>query len=104
MTAEVLKPKVQASGLGEVVALGISKKITEIALAPIVGNGSIKSALVKGVAGGVLHGRAGKVGNIVAGGLVVDAIEDAVQALLGGAIENAMSGMTGGNRDQADAW
>lgn len=99
--AEILTPKVHASGLGEVVALGLSKKISETALAfTPVGNGTVKSAIVKGVIGGVAYGRAGKIGNIIAGGLVIDAVEDAINALVAPLIEGAL----GGSGGSPDAW
>lgn len=92
---EILKPQVHASGLVDVLGIGVAKQVGERVLAPVVGNGTIKSGVVKLVAGGVLHGRAGRIGNIVASGLVVDAVEDVVVALMGG-----VGGATGQTQDE----
>jgi len=80
---EILKPKVAASGLVDVVGMGIAKQVTERMLTPFVGNATVKSAVIKGVLGGLMYGKAGKVGNMVAGGMVIDAAEDAAVVLLG---------------------
>ena len=80
---DILKPKVQASGLVDVALLGLSKSATERILTPMVGNATMTSGAVKLVAGGLIQGR-GKMGQIVGGGLVVDAMEDFVNALMGG--------------------
>lgn len=99
---EILKPKVQESGLVDVFAMGISKSVTEAALAPIIGNGTVKSGIIKLVGGSVLHGR-NKYMNYVAGGLVVDGVEDVVKALvmpvIGGMIPSANA-----QQNNQDAW
>ncbi len=79
---EILNPQVHATGLIDVFAIGVSKQLTERAAAPFVGNGTLTSALVKGILGGIAYGKAGRIGNIVASGLVIDAAEDAAVSLL----------------------
>jgi len=79
---KILSPEVKATGLIDVLGMGVSKQLTERMLTPFIGNASIKSALIKGVIGGVLYGKAGKFGNMAAGGLVIDAAEDAAVVLL----------------------
>lgn len=80
---DILKPKVQASGLMDVAMLGLSKSATERILTPIIGNATISSGAMKLFAGGVIQGR-GKIGQAVGGGLVIDGVEDLVTAVLGG--------------------
>jgi len=92
---EILKPKVEASGLLDVALLGVSKKETETALAPMVGNGTLKSGAVKLVAGGILQGQAGKIGKTIGGGLVVDGVEDLLVALMSGVGFGGLGGATG---------
>lgn len=79
---EILKPKIEASGLVDVLAMGISKQVTERMLTPFIGNASIKSAVIKGIGGGLLYGKMGRMGNVIASGLVIDAAEDAGVVLL----------------------
>lgn len=80
---KILEPKVEASGLLDVVALGLAKTTTERLSAPIIGNATVKSGAIKLVAGGVIGGKGGKIGKAVSGGLIVDGIEDMVSAILG---------------------
>ncbi len=79
----VVNPKVEVHGLVDVLGMAVAKQITERMLAPFIGNATLKSSVIKGVAGGLLYGKMGKIGNMVAGGLVVDAAEDAAVSLLG---------------------
>lgn len=81
--ANILNPKVQASGLMDVALMGISKSVGERALAPIIGNGTLSSGAMKLVAGGLVQGR-GKMGNIVGSGFVIDGVEDIVNSFMGG--------------------
>lgn len=91
---EVLKPKIEAYGLADVLMMAASKQITERLMSPVIGNASVKSGVIKGIVGGLMYGKAGKIGNAVAGGLVFDAAEDLVVALLGGILGG---GQTQGN-------
>lgn len=79
---DFLKPKIQANGLVDVFAIGITKAALERAATPIIGNGSIKSGAIKGIAGVVIHGKGGKIGSYVSNALIIDATEDIVQAIL----------------------
>lgn len=81
--AEVLNPKVEASGLADVAMLGLSKAVTERVLTPVVGNATIQSGAMKLIGGAVIGGKGGKLGKAVSGGLIVDGIEDIVTAVLG---------------------
>ncbi len=87
---DILKPKVEASGIVDLLAIGVAKQITERLAAPVVGNGTPVSALAKGIAGGIIHGKGGKIGQYVSGGLLVDASEDAALSVLN------FFGITGG--------
>ena len=80
---DVLNPKIEAHGIVDVFAIGVSKQVTERISAPYIGNGTITSALIKGVVGGIAYGKGGRIGNIVASGLIIDAAEDAAVALMG---------------------
>lgn len=81
--ADILNPKIQASGLIDVFAIGVSKQVTERISAPYIGNGTITSGLIKGVVGGIAYGKGGRIGNIIASGLIIDAAEDVAVSLLG---------------------
>ena len=82
---QILKPKIEASGILEIVGIGAAKILQEKMTAPYIGNGSIQSALVKGVLGGLAHSYvpAGALRTIVSGAFLVDAGEDAATSLLG---------------------
>ena len=92
---KILEPKVEASGLLDVVALGLAKSTTERLSAPRIGNATIKSGVIKLVAGGIIGGRGGKLGKAVSGGFIVDGIEDTITAILGN------SGVGSGTSDEA---
>ena len=92
--AKILEPKVEASGLMDVVALGVAKSATERLSAPIIGNASVKSGVIKLIAGGVIGGKFGRLGKAVSGGFIVDGIEDVVSSVLGN--NNAGSGSSDG--------
>lgn len=81
-TKSITDPKIEATGLGTIFAMGVSKQVTERMLLPVVGNSTIKSGLAKLVLGGVISqvfqkGTTGKVGNVVGNGLILDGVEDA---------------------------
>jgi len=80
----IMNPKVEASGLTDVIALGLAKSTTERLLTPMIGNGSIKSGVIKTIGGALIGGKGGKIGKAVSGGLIVDGIEDVVSSVLGG--------------------
>jgi len=89
---EILNPKVHATGIIDVLGLGIAKQATERIATPYIGNGTVKSGAMKGVAGGLLYGRAGRIGNMVAGGMLVDAAEDLVVSLMSNKKADTTSG------------
>jgi hypothetical protein len=91
---EIMKPKVHTEGWVDLIALGVVKQAEERLTSPLIGNGTIVSGAVKGVAGALFHGKAGRIGNIVSGALLVDAGEDLAVAVMG-----LVGGMgMGGNR------
>lgn len=98
---ELLKPKVEASGLVDVALLGLSKSLTERALAPYIGDATLKSGAIKLVGGSALHsmGVGGKIGKIIGGGMVVDGMEDVIVSFLGGGI-----GLGAGARGSGEVW
>lgn len=85
MSEQILNPKIEADGLIDVVLIGASKKVTETMLTPYVGNATIRSGIVKGILGGVIHGKFGKAGKIIGSGLVIDAAEDIATVFMSGA-------------------
>jgi len=82
-------------------AVGVSKQITEQLLAASpVGNGTWKSGLLKGVSGVVLstvaHSQKGaikKVGDYVAAGLIIDAVEDITQDVVMPQVNKLLGGV-----------
>ena len=85
------------------IVAGVVKYGEERALAPIIGNGTLVSAAVKGVAGYAAHHfvGGGTIGDGVALGFTVDAVEDALTAIIGG----GLGGIIGGQSvAQANAW
>jgi hypothetical protein len=81
--AQILNPKVKATGLWDAIELGIFKSVAEKTLQPVIGNSTVVSGGAKLIAGGVLSGvsRNKHVG-LLSSALVVDGIEDGVHALL----------------------
>lgn len=79
---EILNPKVEVSGTVDLIITGVAKQILEKIASPIVGNGTPVSAVAKGVVGGVIHGKGGKLGQYASNALLIDAGEDgAVSAM-----------------------
>ena len=69
-------------------AIGAVKAIEERAMIPVVGNGTLKSAVAKGATGVVIQSMIkGKTGKIIGSAFAIDAVEDAVQALIVPVIE-----------------
>lgn len=99
MAETILKPKVEAVGVFELVGIGVAKIIEERATAPIIGNGTLTSAAIKGVVGGLAHQYIGNnmLGRIVSGAFLIDAGEDAALSLMNmtgvGASARAESGV-----------
>lgn len=93
---DILNPKIEAHGIVDVFAIGVSKQVTERITAPYIGNGTVTSGLIKGVVGGIAYGKGGRIGNIIASGLIIDAAEDVAVSLLG----KIGQGGSGGQRDE----
>lgn len=84
MANKILKPSVKATGIVDMIELGLFKTATEAALTPIVGNGTLTSGAAKLVAGGLVSQiTTGKHANLLAGGIVTDAVEDIAHAAIG---------------------
>ena len=96
---KILQPKVEASGFFDLIAMGVAKNFEERLTAPLIGNGTITSGLIKGVLGGIIEGQGGKFGKIVGGALGVDAGEDLAIGLLGAA-GGIIPGGAAGARDE----
>lgn len=91
--------KFESNGLGDAILIGVIKSIEEKALMGVIGNGTIKSGVIKGAAGGVISGFiGGKAGKLVSSALAIDAVEDVVCGILGAA--NAGNG----NNNNENAW
>lgn len=96
--AEIIgTPKVEATGLFDVAAMAVFKQIEERTLAPYIGNGEVKSGVIKLVLGAMLHNKMGKIGHIAGNAFVFDGVEDLTVALLGGVMGNV--GGQAQNRD-----
>jgi len=73
----------ESGSLWDSFAIGAVKAIEERAMIPVVGNGSLKSAAAKGAVGVVIQSVIkGKTGKILGSAFAIDAVEDAVQALI----------------------
>lgn len=88
----------ESGSLWDSFAIGAVKAIEERAMIPVVGNGSLKSAAAKGAAGVVIQSVIkGKTGKIIGSAFAIDAVEDAVQALIVPMIDGGSD--VGGNVD-----
>ena len=85
------------------VGAGVIKSIEERALIPLVGNGTLVSAGVKGVVGYGIHafGGSGKIQDMASMAFTMDAVEDFVNVLFNG---NLLSGVLGGGNATAENW
>lgn len=85
MTKTILEPKIKATGLVDILELGLFKSVSERAIARTpLGNGTHISAIGKGVGGSVLHLMSkNKHVQLLGSALIVDAVEDAIIAVLG---------------------
>lgn len=106
---KLLTPKVQATGLVELVGLGFSKIITEQTLAkiPVIGNNTLKSGGIKlavGSAGAYYGGKiknpiVKNIGKFAGGGMVLDGIEDLVLSAMREVKKFTNGGSTNSNKD-----
>jgi len=94
----ILKPKVQASGLIDVLGMAAVKQVEERITSPFIGNATIKSGLIKLIGGGVGYSVLGhnRIANVVTSAVVFDGAEDIMAAVLGG--------MGNGSDVSADNW
>lgn len=96
--ANILKPKVQASGLMDAFEMGLLKTFSERTLTPVVGNGTFTSGAVKLIGGGVLSGFSkNKHVGLLSSAMVIDGVEDAAHSLIGGLMGGVGSAETGGD-------
>jgi glycine cleavage system aminomethyltransferase T len=79
----ILKPKVNASGFVDLIAIGAAKQLEERFTSGIIGNGTLTSGIIKGIACAMIDGKGGRIGHIVSGAFGVDAGEDIAIALMG---------------------
>ena len=95
------KAKIQSTGLTDALMIGVVKAISERALMPVIGNGTVTSGVIKLVGGGVVQSMiGGKVGSIIGSAEVVDGVEDIVQGL----IVPMLYGKTEGASTSESAW
>lgn len=94
--AQILKPKIKATGLMDAFEMGILKTVSERALNPVVGNSTLTSGAVKLVAGGILPSisRNKHVG-LLSSAMVIDGVEDAAHSILSGLLGSG--GESGGS-------
>lgn len=92
--SEIMNPKVSVGGWIDLVGVGVVKQVEERMTAPYIGNATFMSGAVKGAVGAVIHGKGGRIGNIVSSAFLVDAGEDLALAVM------SMTGLGGvsGNR------
>ena len=96
--AKILKPKIKANGLMDSFEMAALKSISERSLAPVIGNGSMKSGVVKLVGAGVLGSvSSNKHVSLLSSAIIVDGFEDIVTGLLGGSV-------AGGSGTSEGAW
>lgn len=100
--SEILNPKITGgNSLIDVLLIGVSKSATEMALQPVIGNGTIMSGAIKLVGGSICHEFiGGKIGSVVGSGLVIDGAEDIIRAT----VMPTLSGVLGGNASAQEQW
>ena len=83
--AKILKPKIKANGLMDSFEMAALKSVSERTLAPVVGNGNVKSGVVKLVGAGLLSSVSpNKHVGLLSSAIIIDGFEDIVTGLLGG--------------------
>jgi hypothetical protein len=93
---QVLKPKVQASGIFDAFEMGIFKTLSERALTGVIGNSTLMSGGIKLVGGGIVNSVSkNKHVGLLSSAMVIDGVEDIAHTLL--------SGMLGGSGSTDDA-
>ena len=85
--AEILKPKVEATGILDIVGMLAAKRIIDGVALPVVGNNNLMSAVAKLGVGAMTYGKGGRLGKVATGGLILDGADDVasmVMARIGG--------------------
>jgi hypothetical protein len=80
---EILHPKVEMTGLFDLIGVGVVKQFEEKLTSPVIGNGTLISGGIKLIGGAVLHGKGGRLGNVASSALLVDAGEDIALGIIG---------------------
>lgn len=92
--ANVLKPKIKATGLMAAFEMGIFKTLTERTLTPVIGNSTFMSGGAKLLGGGVLTSVSrNKHIELLSSAMIIDGVEDIAHSLLGSVLGG--SGNTG---------
>jgi hypothetical protein len=76
LLSSVTKPSIQATGLIDLAGMLIVKRVVDAGAVPIVGNNNLMSGAAKLLIGGILHGKGGRIGNVLTGGVVLDGVDD----------------------------
>ena len=95
---DILKPKVQATGIIDLAGMLIVKRVVDGVALPVVGNNNIISGVAKLGIGGFLHGKGGRIGHVVTGGVILDGVDDIagyVMGMVGGRFGGAGGSATG---------
>ncbi len=81
--AEILKPKVAASGIVDLAGMLIAKRVVDGVSLPYLGNNNVVAGVGKLAVGGLLHGKGGRIGHIATGGIILDGVDDLVGVAMG---------------------
>ncbi len=100
---KILEPKVEISGTVDMLITGVAKQILEKLAKPIVGDATPVSAVAKGIVGGVIHGKGGKLGQYASNALLIDAGEDGAVSVMN-FLGLSASGETAGNGASGKTW
>ena len=97
---EILKANVSSAGVLDTVAsLGVKHMVDGFAM-PIVGNNNFISGIAKLAVGTIIHGKAGRVGNVVSNGMILDGADDLYLAIM-----SMVKGKSSGSESSAEqAW
>lgn len=65
--------------------IGVVKSFEERALTSVIGNGNLRSGLIKAVGGAAISGLlGGKAGKVVGSAFAIDGVEDIINQFMGG--------------------
>ena len=89
------------NGLMDAVLIGTVKAVEERMVSPVIGNATLKSGIIKLVAGSVVQTQLkGKVGHIIGSAFTIDGVEDFVQ----GAVVPLIFGSSQQQTNNNDSW